>query len=164
MPSNPFVSIPVLGHARQNNFDAWVTIAQRTNRRTMRTVFIHGQPRASPVVELRLMLQNIDAFKQTIAVADISVLRRHSNAFQIASAENGEILRPRILTSGQEFTKFLSLGSYEFAVVSLFVLCPGCELEKDFIASVESIDIPIGNTKLSIRLKDYRLDIISKKY
>ncbi|CAM9626753.1 unnamed protein product [Chrysoparadoxa australica] len=70
----------VFGKGRVRNVDMWVMIAHANNCSTKRAIFVGGERKVEQCIELRVVVQNVEADEVLIRPEEIQVLRKPSCA------------------------------------------------------------------------------------
>jgi hypothetical protein len=128
---------------REEDVSVWGLLSHRSNGHTTRTVLLNGKATVMQVVELLVVVQNLS--RSRVRVTDCISLTSKPSApgddklsFQPFTAASGAHLTPQIVGFNSEpcATKdfagvFLQHG--DLCVLSVYMACPGLELEDQFL-------------------------------
>ncbi|KAL4116655.1 hypothetical protein PRIC2_012107 [Phytophthora ramorum] len=138
---------------RAKGINVWGLLSHRSNGRTTRTVLLNGKATVMQVVELFIVVQNLSSHR--VRVTDcISLASKTSTAgadgdnspFQPFTAASGAHLMPQVVAVNADpcVTKDLdrvTLRHGDLCVMSVFMACPGLELEDQFLQRAGQLSI-----------------------
>ncbi|KAL4145265.1 hypothetical protein PRNP1_012938 [Phytophthora ramorum] len=138
---------------RAKGINVWGLLSHRSNGRTTRTVLLNGKATVMQVVELFIVVQNLSCHR--VRVTDcISLASKTSTAgadgddspFQPFTAASGAHLMPQVVAVNADpcVTKDLdrvTLRHGDLCVMSVFMACPGLELEDQFLQRADQLSI-----------------------
>lgn len=125
------------GRTRQEGADAWITIAHRSDCRTI-------SRGGTPSIQLRIVLQNLLPRPLTVDIQDIKVHMKSGymgRVLGLAGNAAEASLAPKVVAFNGEAVstvaptdqQWIQLQMFEFAVVAINIECKGCEFEADFL-------------------------------
>ncbi|KAI9990833.1 hypothetical protein PInf_018445 [Phytophthora infestans] len=135
---------------REKGVSVWGLLSHRSNGHTTRTVLVNGKATVMQVVELFVVVQNTS--RSRVHVTDcisISTLDNDANvSFQPFTATSGAHLMPTVVAANSEprVTKDLAtvaLQHGDLCVLSVFMACPGLELEEQFLQRTRWLDVQV---------------------
>ncbi|KAL3670828.1 hypothetical protein V7S43_004014 [Phytophthora oleae] len=138
---------------RSNNIGVWGMLSHRSNGHTTRTVLLNGKAIVMQVVELFVLVQNLSQDRVHITdsislTSKASALESDdtSSSFQPFTATSGAHLMPTVMAVNSEScaTKNLAeiaLHHGDLCVLSVFMACPGLELEDQFLQRAGSLNM-----------------------
>ncbi|KAF1781199.1 Myc-type, basic helix-loop-helix (bHLH) domain [Phytophthora cactorum] len=136
---------------RTKDISVWGLLSHRSNGHTTRTVLVNGKAAVMQVVELFVVVQNLS--RARVRVTDgISVSASESgdtnSSFQPFTAASGAHLMPTVVAVNSEpcVTKDLAgvaLHHGDLCVLSVFMACPGLEMEDQFLQRVGWLNMQV---------------------
>ncbi|KAK1935586.1 hypothetical protein P3T76_010281 [Phytophthora citrophthora] len=134
---------------RSNNIGIWGMLSHRSNGHTTRTVLQNGKATVMQVVELFIVVQNMsqDLVHLTDSISLTSKTSADTNStFQPFTAASGAHLMPTVVAFNSEScaTKDLAeiaLHHGDLCVLSVFMACPGLELEDQFLQRAGTLNV-----------------------
>ncbi|ETK81508.1 hypothetical protein F441_13225, partial [Phytophthora nicotianae CJ01A1] len=132
---------------RTKGVSVWGMLSHRSNGHTTRTVLVNGKAAVMQVVELFVVVQNMS--RSRVYVTDcISVSENGdtNQSFLPFTATSGAHLMPTVVAVNSEpyVTKDLAgvaLQHGDLCVLSVFMACPGLELEEQFLQRAAWLDV-----------------------
>ncbi|KAG1712634.1 hypothetical protein DVH05_000376 [Phytophthora capsici] len=138
---------------RANSISVWGMLSHRSNGHTTRTVLQNGKATVMQVVELFIVVQNLS--QDRVQLTDcISLTSKTSplengdtnSTFQPFTTASGAHLMPTVVAVNSEscVTKNLTeiaLHHGDLCVLSVFMACPGLELEDQFLQRAGTLNL-----------------------
>ncbi|KAG6618365.1 M96 mating-specific protein family [Phytophthora cinnamomi] len=148
---------------RANNISVWASLSHRSNGHTTRTVLLNGKATVMQVVELFIIVQNLSRARvrltDCISLASKSSTGKNNAPFEPFTAASGAHLTPQIVALNADHcaTKDLSavaLHHGDICVLSVFMACPGLDLEDQFLQRAGSLNIQFEMDTLGSDVKE----------
>ncbi|KAE9296734.1 hypothetical protein PF008_g23923 [Phytophthora fragariae] len=132
---------------RANNISVWGLLSHRSNGRTTRTVLLNGKATVMQVVELFIVVQNLSLAR--VRVTDCISLTSNGAekaSFEPFTATSGAHLTPQVVAFNADHCATKDLASValqhgDICVLSVFMACPGLDLEDQFLQWAGSLNI-----------------------